>query len=246
MFIILGGVKRIANFSSKMVPIMTLLYIIVCFVIILVHIKEVPNIFINIFKSAFNFKSIKGGLLGSVIIGMQRGIFSSEAGIGTGAISASIVQTDTDKEKISQGYTQILGIYITTFLICTSTALILLTSDISELSFSNFNGIELIQISFTQHVGSWGKYFVFLIIFLFSFTTILSSYYNGESSLKYFIENPKKSLKLLKIGTLISIFFGAISSSNIIWNFIDLFVGILAILNIYSIIKLKNKVIKKL
>ena len=244
MIIILGGVKRIANFSSKMVPIMTLLYITVCLIIILMNIGKVPNILVNIFKSAFNFKSIKGGLLGSVIIGMQRGIFSSEAGIGTGAISASIVQTDTNEEKIAQGYTQIIGIYITTFLICTSTALILLTSDISNLSFSNFNGIELIQISFVKHVGSWGKYFVFLIIFLFSFTTILSSYYNGESSLKYFIENPNKSLKVLKFSTLISIVFGAISSSNIIWNFIDIFVGILAILNIYSIIKLKDKVIK--
>lgn len=244
--IIVGGAKRIANFSSKMVPTMTLLYLLVCLIIIVINIDKIPEIFVTIFKSAFEFKSIQGGILGSMIIGIQRGIFSSEAGIGTGAIASAATETMNDEEKLSQGYTQMIGVYITTFLICTATALIVLTSDISNLNFNDFNGIELIQISFTQHLGSIGNYFIFLIIFLFAFTTILSSYYNGESSLKYFIEKPKKSLKLLKIFTLISIFFGAISSSNIIWNFIDSFVGILAIINIYAIIKLQDKVIKKL
>ncbi len=246
IFIIVGGVKRIANFSSKMVPTMTLLYLFVCLIIIIINIDKIPEIFITIFKSAFDFKSINGGLLGSMIIGIQRGIFSSEAGIGTGAIASSATETTTKEEKIAQGYTQMLGVYITTFLICTSTALIVLTSNISKLNFTDFNGIELIQISFTQHLGSMGNYFIFLIIFLFAFTTILSSYYNGESSLKYFIEKPKKSLKLLKIFTLISIFMGSISSSNIIWNFIDIFVGMLAIINIYALLKLKDKVINTL
>ncbi|MBQ9071960.1 MAG: alanine:cation symporter family protein [Bacilli bacterium] len=246
IIIILGGVKRIANFSSKMVPTMTLLYLFICLVIIIINIDKIPGIFVTIFKSAFEFKSISGGVLGSMVIGMQRGIFSSEAGIGTGAIASAATETHTEEEKIAQGYTQMLGVYITTFLICTSTAIIVLTSDISNLDFSNFNGIELIQICFTQHLGSIGNYFIFLIIFLFAFTTILSSYYNGESSLKYFIEKPNKSLKLLKIFTCFSIMFGAISSSNIIWNFIDAFVGILAIINIYSMIKLKDKVINTL
>ena len=181
-----------------------------------------------------------------MIIGIQRGIFSSEAGIGTGAIASSTTETGNNEEKLSQGYSQMLGVYITTFLICTSTALVLLTSDISNLNFNNLNGIELVQISFSQHLGSIGKYFVFIIIFLFSFTTILSSYYNGESSLKYFINKPNKSLKLLKMFTFISIVFGAVSSSNTIWTFIDVFVGILAIINIYALIKLKDKVINTL
>lgn len=244
ILIIIGGVKRIANFSSKMVPTMTLLYLFICLMIITVNIDKIPELFVTIFKSAFEFKSISGGILGSIIIGIQRGIFSSEAGIGTGAIAASATLTTTKEEKLAQGYIQMLGVYITTFLICTSTALIVLTSDISNLNFADFNGIELIQICFTQHLGTIGKYFIFIIIFLFAFTTILSSYYNGESSLKYFIEKPKKSLKILKLFTIISIFMGAISSSNIIWNFIDSFVGMLAIINIYALIKLKDKVIK--
>ena len=246
IIIIVGGAKSIANFSAKMVPIATLLYLFVCIIIILFNINKIPSIFMSIFKSAFKFKSVSGGILGSMIIGIQRGIFSSEAGTGTGAIASSTTETSTNEEKLSQGYSQMLGVYITTFLICTSTALVLLTSNVSNLNFSNLNGIELVQISFSEHLGSIGKYFVFIIIFLFSFTTILSSYYNGESSLKYFINKPNKSLKLLKVFTFISIVFGAVSSSNTIWNFIDVFVGILAIINIYALVKLKDKVINTL
>lgn len=243
LIIIIGGARRIANFSSKMVPTMTLIYLFVCLIIVIINIDKIPYIFYSVFKNAFEFKSITGGVLGSMIIGIQRGIFSSEAGIGTGAIASSLVETYSKEEKIAQGYTQMLGVYITTFLICTSTALIVLTSNINKLNFNNFNGIELIQIAFTKHLGSIGNYFIFLIILLFAFTTILSSYYNGESSLKYFIESPKKSLNLLKLFTLISILFGATASSNIIWNFIDVFVGILAIINIYALIKLKDEVL---
>ena len=229
-----------------MVPTMTLLYLFVCFIIAIINIDKIPSIFMTIFKSAFEFKSMSGGVLGSLVIGIQRGIFSSEAGIGTGAIASAATETMSSEEKLAQGYTQMLGVYITTFLICTSTAIVVLTSNITNLNFNNFNGIELIQICFTKHLGSIGNYFIFLIIFLFAFTTILSSYYNGESSLKYFIDKPNKSLKLLKLFTCFSIIFGAVSSSNIIWNFIDIFVGILAIINIYSMFKLKDKVINTL
>ena len=246
LIIIIGGAKRIANFSSKMVPTMTLLYLFVCLIIIIININKIPVLFIEIIKSAFEFKSLSGGIFGSIVIGIQRGIFSNEAGIGTGAIASAATKTEKKEEKISQGYTQMLGVYITTFLICTSTALILLTTNTSNVALSNLNGIELVQIAFTNHLGTIGNYFVFIIIFLFAFTTILSSYYNGESSLKYFIEKPKKIIKILKLFTIFSIIIGAVSSSNIIWNFIDAFVGILAIINIYSMIKLKDEVINSL
>lgn len=240
--VIIGGIKRIAHFSSKMVPLMTLLYLLVTFSIIIININKIPGIFASIFKNAFEFKAINGGILGSMIIGIQRGIFSSEAGIGTGAISSATVISQTNEEKVNQGYIQMLGVYITTFLICTSTAVIVLTIDISNLNFSNFNGIELIQIIFTKYLGNMGNIFIFIIIFLFAFSTILSSYYNGESSLKYFIEQPNKSLKVLKLLTLFSIFWGAVTHADIIWEIIDILVGILAIINIYAMFKLKNKV----
>lgn len=246
LIIIIGGVRRIANFSSKMVPLMTIAYISVCFVIIMTNINQIPLIFLRIIKDAFDLKSISGGMLGTIIIGIQRGIFSSEAGIGTGAIASSATESNTKEEKLSQGYIQMLGVYITTFLICTSTALVIVVSNITNFNFTNLNGIEIIQIIFTKYLGNFGNYFIFIIIFLFAFTTILSSYYNAESSLKYFINKPNKSLKLLKIFTFISIFIGSVSSSNIIWNLIDIFVGLLAIINIYALIKLSDKAIKLL
>lgn len=246
LIIITGGVKKIASFSSKIVPIMTIIYVIVSFIIILVNIDKVPKIFLLIFKEAFNFSSVKGGILGSMIIGIQRGIFSSEAGIGTGAISASTTKAVTKEEKIAGGYTQIIGVYITTFLICTSSAIILLTSNVYKLKFDNFNGIEMMQKSLIYHLGSFGNIFIVIIIFMFAFSTILSSYYNGESSLKYFMKKPNITLKVLKLSTLISIFVGSIIKSSIIWNFIDVLVGMLAIVNIYSMIKLKDKVSKLL
>ena len=244
IIIIVGGAKRIASFSSKIVPFMTLFYLIVSLIIIILNIDKVPSVFMSIFESAFDFKSVGGGILGSMIIGVQRGIFSSEAGIGTGAIAASSTKAITKEEKVNQGYIQMLGIYITTFLICTSTALIVIISDVTDLSFNNFNGIELIQLSFTKYLGSSANIFIFIVIFLFAFSTILSSYYNEESSLKYFIEKPNNSLKILKIITLLFIFIGSIANANFIWKFIDVFVGILAIINIYAIIKLKDNVIK--
>lgn len=246
LLIIIGGAKRIANFSEKIVPIITIFYLLVCLFIIIININKIPSIIKLIFISAINNKSIKGGILGSMIIGAQRGIFSSEAGIGTGAIASSTTLTTTKEEQIRNSYIQMLGIYITTFLICTSTAFIILTSDINLLSFNNLNGIELVQLSFLNHIGTIGKFFVFIIIFAFSFTTILSSYYNGESSLKYFIEKPKLLLMFLKLLTFISIIIGSISKSNFIWNLIDIFVGLLAIINIYAIIKLKDEVFELL
>ena len=246
LIIIFGGVRRIANFSSKMVPIKTITYISVCFIIIISNIKQIPLIFLEIVKSAFNLKSISGGILGTIIIGVQRGIFSSEAGIGTGAIASSATESNNKEEKVSQGYIQMLGVYITTFLICTSTALVILISNITKLNFTNLNGIEIIQIIFSKYLGGFGNCFIFIIIFLFAFTTILSSYYNAESSLKYFIDKPNKSIKIIKILTLISIFMGSITSSSTIWNLIDIFVGLLAIINIYALINLKDKVIKLL
>lgn len=245
-FVIMGGVKRIAKFSSKIVPFMTLLYFLVCLIIVVININLLPNIIITIFKEAFSFKSVSGGIMGSIIIGIQRGIFSSEAGIGTGAIASAATKLETKEEQIAQGYTQMIGVYITTFLICTSTALVLLMSNSLNINMNNLNGIELVQNAFVNQLGNIGNYFVFLIILLFAFTTILSSYYSGESSLKYFIEKPNKILIILKLFTLISIILGATSSSNIIWNFIDVFIGILAIINIYSMLKLKDKVINLL
>ena len=218
---------------------MTLLYVVTALYIVLLNINSVPLILLNIFKQAFNFKSLGFGLFGSIVIGIQRGIFSSEAGLGTGAIASST----TDNNPVNQGLVQMLGVYITTFLVCTSTAIIILTAN-NNLNLIDINGIEITQLAFIKHLGSLGNYIVFISIILFAFSTILSGYYDGEASIKYFNKG-KKSLNLLKVISLIVIFFGAFLSSNFLWNLVDILTALLAVINGYAMFILRQEVIEE-
>lgn len=244
LVIICGGLKKIAAFSSKLVPLMTILYIGSACIVSIKNIDLIPSIFKEIITSAFKLKSIYGGFLYSMIIGIQRGIFSNEAGLGTGSITSS---TSSCKTPISQGYIQVLGIYVTTLLICTSTAIIVMTSNYKGLVLNDVNGIEITQYAFRYHFGDFGNILLFVSVLLFSFTTILTGYYDGESSLKYFNDKLKKRyLVILKLVSLIVLFLGCILSSTFLWSFVDILMAFLAIINIYALFKLKDDVIDSL
>lgn len=242
--IICGGLKKIAAFSSKLVPLMTILYIGSACIVSVKNIDLIPSIFKEIITSAFKVKSMYGGFLFSMIIGIQRGIFSNEAGLGTGSITSS---TSSCKTPISQGYIQVLGIYVTTLLICTSTAIIVMTSNYNGLVLNDVNGIEITQYAFRYHFGDFGNMLLFISVLLFSFTTILTGYYDGESSLKYFNDKlNKRYLVILKLVSLIVLFLGCILSSTFLWSFVDILMAFLAIINIYALFKLKDDVIDSL
>lgn len=240
--IIFGGVKKIADVTSKLVPIMTLVYVATALVIVVMNIHMIPTIFIQILKQAFRIDAFFSAFLPTFIVGIQRGLFSNEAGMGTGSIVASA--TDSNNAK-KQGYLQVLGIYVTTFLICTSTAMIILTSDYASFTSIDMNGIELTQYAFHYHLGDFGTIIVFLSILLFSFSTILTGYYYGESSLKYILGKTNvKKVTILKMITLFFLLLGSIVSANILWKIVDIFVALLAIINTYAILKLQ-KVVEK-
>lgn len=242
--IVFGGLKRIASFSEKMVPFMSILYIGIALFVGIKNISLIPVIFKTIISSAFSFKSIYGGIFGSLIVGVQRGIFSNEAGLGTGSITSSTSSTDS---PVSQGYIQMLGIYVTTLLICTATVIIVMTSNYSELVLNDVNGIEITQYAFKYHLGSFGNVLLFISVLLFSFTTILTGYYDGESSLKYMFKNAgNKHLLVLKIVSLVVLFLGCIIPSETLWSFVDILMAGLAIINIYALFKLKNDVKQEL
>lgn len=234
--IIFGGVEKIAAVTNKLVPIMTLVYVGTAIYICLCHITLVPSIFLHIITEAFQLKPFFAGFLATFVVGIQRGIFSNEAGLGTGSIASS---TTDNPDTVKNGCIQILGIYITTLLICTATAFIILTSDYTSLVLQDINGIEITQYAFTYHLGQLGNYIVFLSIILFSFSTILTGYYYGESCLKYFFKtiNPCY-LVILKIVTLIILFLGVMLSATFLWNLVDLFVACLAIINMIVLYKL--------
>ena len=171
-------------------------------------------------------------------------MFSNEAGLGTGSITSSTSSTDS---SVSQGYIQMLGIYVTTILICTATVIIIMCSDYTTLSLNDVNGIEITQYAFRYHLGNIGDILLFISVLLFSYTTILTGYYDGESSLKYFFKNVKNIyLIILKIVSLFVLFLGCVLSSEKLWSFVDIMMSLLAIINIYALISLRKNVKEEL
>ncbi len=240
-YIIWKGLKGIISATSKMVPVMGLSYLVVSLFIVFMNINHIPAILSTIIKSAFNFKSASIGLLSTFIIGIQRGIFSTEAGLGSGSIASS---TSGVKNKIGLGLIQILGIYFTSFIICTATAFIILTSDYTALSFTDINGIELTQYALKYHLGSFGNIFLIFSILSFAFSTIIAGYYYGESNLKFLIKDIKKThINLLKLFTVILLIIGSITSPTLLWKIVDILVACLAIINMYSIISMRKEIV---
>lgn len=243
-FIIFGKISKLVQISSLIVPVMTIIYIGAAFYLVVGNLSEIPLIFLTIIEKAFVTESFLGGLIPTLIIGVQRGIFSNEAGLGTGAVLSA---TSNSKDPISQGYVQVIGVYMTTLLICTASAIIIMTANIDAGFEQNINGIELIQKAFYLHYGNLGLLIIGVSIFLFSFTSILTGYYYGESAFKYLFKKVgfrKKSI--LKLVLLINIFLGSIISPMFLWKSVDILIALLAIINIYAIYNLYHLVQKEL
>ncbi len=237
---IMKGLDRIVNITSKLVPIMGIGYIVLSAIIIIKNIEKIPIILLEIITSAFNSKAISGGIISTFVIGIQRGIFSTEAGLGTGAIASSCSHTEN---QVNLGLIQILGIYFTIFIVCTSTAFIILTSDYQNLIFENMNGIELTQHALNYHLGKTGIIVLIISVVSLAYSTIIAGYYYGESSLKYLIKNVSgKHIIVLKISTVLLLVFGSIMSPSLLWSIIDLLVAILSIINMYALITLRKEI----
>lgn len=239
---IMNGLDRIINITSKLVPVMGIGYVLLSVSVIIININKMPSVLLIIVTSAFNIKSISAGILSTFIIGMQRGIFSTEAGIGTGSIASSCSHSNN---KIGLGLIQILGIYFTVFIVCTSTALLILTSNYTNLSFTNMNGIELTQYALNFHLGNLGSIILILSVISLAYSTIIAGYYYGENSLKYLLKNVSSlQISILKIVTIVLLLIGSITSPTILWNMVDILVAILAIINMYALLKMRREIIK--
>lgn len=234
LIVIFMGNKIIAKVSSILVPIMGVIYIFISFYVIIKNITVLPNIITNIFKLSLNFKSISSSLF-VIIIGIQRGMFASESGLGTSAISSASCKNDPSK----QGLCEVFGVYFTVFIICTMTAILILLSDYSNINFGNINGIELTMYAFKYHLGKFGSYLLTTITILFAYSTIISGYVFGEVNLKaLFNKVNKKVLFIFKIITILLIIIGGVMNPSILWNLVDVMVAFLLIINIYSMLKL--------
>lgn len=236
-FSIFRGIKTITRITNYLVPIMGIFYIIIGMIIILNNLSSVIEIFKQIFISAFNIKALKASILIPIIVGIERGIFSNEAGMGTTAMIAGL-SNDNDIEK--QANVQIIGTFFTSLIICTITALIILTSNYQNLSVANINGIELVSYAFFEHFGYFGIIMLTIIIFLFAFSTIVTSYYYGEINIKYLTKS-NKYINLLKIIVIIIIIYSAFTNPQKLWLIVDIIVALISLINVYAMYKLRKK-----
>lgn len=233
VYCLYSNTDKKSKIISKIVPFMTIFYLVLGIWIIINNKELTLSLSKEIINQALNPNALKGSLIYTMIIGMQRAIFSTEVSIGTSAIASAMSETD---EK-NQGYVQILGNYITTFIICTVTALIILLSNYTNYINEISNGIELAFFAFNYHFKTLGKVFIWLFIFLFAFSTVISGFYYGESSLEYLTKS-KKIKRIYKLIVIIFILISTYISGSIIWNLVDISVAILCLINLYAILKI--------
>lgn len=241
-YILIGGLKRITNAAEKLVPIMSIGYFIVCIIILVMNISDIPQIFIQIFKEAFMGKAAVGGAAGYAVmrvisIGVKRATFSNEAGVGTAPMAHSNAKTN---EPISEGYVAMLGPFFDTIIVCTMTALVILVStnngDVS-------NGIELTNNAFKQNFGTFGVYILGIMVFLFSFTTMIGMANYNKKCWDYLLKG-KWGFNNTKfvIFYCVSIFIGAQIKLNDVINLMDIAYALMALPNIFITIALAGKV----
>jgi AGCS family alanine or glycine:cation symporter len=246
-FVIFGGIRKIARTAEIIVPIMALAYLAIALFIMFANIEKVPEVLALIFKSAFGLQEAAAGGLGyaiaqAMINGIKRGLFSNEAGMGS-APNAAASATPYPPHPASQGYVQMLGVFMDTIVICSATVAIILMSG-EYVPHGEVTGIELTQRALTAQVGSWGGIFVAVAIFFFAFTSIIANYSYAETNLIFLEHNNKKGLVLFRIIVLGMVMFGSLATLPTVWALADVSMGLMAIVNLVAIILLSGIVIK--
>lgn len=228
--IIFGGVKRIAKMSELIVVVLAVLYVGAALYIILANITKLPEVLTLIVKGAFGYEQIAGGTLGAALMnGIKRGLFSNEAGMGSAPNAAA---TATTSHPAKQGLVQSLGVLIDTLVICTSTAFIILfTGAYKE---TGLDGVALTQAALGMEMGAWASDFLAIMIFLFAFSTLLGNYYYGETNIE-FLKSNRAWIWLYRACVLAMVIFGSVTSVKLVWDLADLFMGLMAIVNLIAI-----------
>ncbi|GAA3534858.1 sodium:alanine symporter family protein [Zobellella aerophila] len=245
--IIFGGLRTIARFAELVVPVMALAYLLIALVVVLLNITELPGVLALIVKSAFGLEQAGGGAMGyaisqALLNGIKRGLFSNEAGMGS-APNAAASATPYPPHPASQGYVQMLGVFVDTIVICTCTASIILLSGQFEPG-SGVTGIELTQRALSNEVGAWGNIFIAVAIFFFAFTSIVANYAYAENNLIFLEHNHKAGLLVFRLFVLGMVMFGSIGELPTIWAMADASMGLMALLNLVAILLLSGVAVK--
>ena len=234
LFIVFGGIQRIAKVSSVIVPLMAVGYIILALVIIIMNIHLIPHVFKVIILDAFGFSQRAGGSLGAAMMnGIKRGLFSNEAGEGSAPNAAATASTT---HPVKQGLIQALGVFTDTLLVCSCTAFIILISGLYQVP--ELNGIALTQSALQREIGSIGPMFIAVAIFLFAFSSIIGNYYYGEANIRFITQNNKVMTAYRIASAGLMVMFGALASFELVWNIVDLFMALLTACNLVAIVLL--------
>jgi AGCS family alanine or glycine:cation symporter len=234
LFIVFGGIHRIANVSAVLVPLMAIGYFVLAIVIVLMNIHLIPHVMKVIVTSAFGFEQSVGGALGATIMnGVKRGLFSNEAGEGS---APNVAATATVSHPVKQGLIQALGVFTDTLLVCSCTAFIILISGLYQTP--ELNGIALTQAALNSEIGSIGPVFIAVAIFLFAFSSIIGNYYYGEANIRFMTSNVTALTVYRIFSAGVLVMFGALASLEIVWNLGDLCMALLTACNLVAIIAL--------
>lgn len=240
--ILLGGIKRIGQVTEKLVPFMALLYIVLALGIVILNWRVVPGVFVSIFEGAFSPSAVTGGVIGSMFLsmkkGVSRGIFSNEAGLGTGSIAHACADTG---KPVKQGMFGIFEVFTDTILICTLTALVILCSPIT-IPYGQAAGAELTIQGFTSVYGNWVSIFTALAMCCFAFSTILGWGLYGARCIE-FLFSSKVTKPFMVVYSFVAI-LGATADLGLMWSIADTFNGLMAIPNLIALFLLSGKIVQ--
>ena len=240
--ILLGGIKRIGQVTEKLVPFMALMYIVLALGVVVLNIGAIPHVFASIFKGAFSPASVTGGAVGSFFMsmkkGVSRGIFSNEAGLGTGSIAHACADT---RKPVKQGFFGIFEVFVDTIVICTLTALVILCSGV-PVGYGDAAGAELTILGFTSTYGSWVSIFTAVAMCCFAFSTIIGWGLYGTRCIE-FLFGTKINKPFMVLYSLVAI-VGATMDLGLMWNIAETFNGLMAIPNLIAVFLLSGVVVK--
>ncbi|MDP5031826.1 MAG: alanine:cation symporter family protein [Paraglaciecola sp.] len=232
--IVIGGLRAIARFAEWVVPFMALSYVLVTVAITIINIDVVPDMLLNIVYSAFGLQEAGAGAMGAAFKnGVQRGLYSNEAGSGS-VPHAAASATPNPNHPVSQGYVQMLGVFIDTMVLCTCSAIVILLAGGS--SGEQMEGIRLTQTAMSSHLGAGGADFVAAAITLFAFTSVVANYAYGESNLHIFKLDNKVGKSAYTLGYLAMIYWGSSANLPEVWAAADMALGLMTVINIIALV----------
>ena len=240
--ILLGGIRRIGRVTEKLVPFMALIYIVLAVGVIILNIGHVPAVFASIVEGAFHPAAVTGGAVGSFFMsmkkGVSRGIFSNEAGLGTGSIAHACADT---RKPVKQGFFGIFEVFVDTIVICTLTALVILCSQV-PVSYGQAAGAELTISGFTATYGNWVSIFTAVAMCCFAFSTIIGWGLYGTRCIE-FLFGSRVNKPFMLVYALVAI-IGATMDLGLMWSIAETFNGLMAIPNLIAVFLLSGVVVK--